>query len=437
MKLLELYTSLLKVANLSVSEDGFVSTNFNGKTAPTMVDGKRLVLPTPAHLARTAGNSEIIFHPLSENMMRDSSIILDAYRTAINSRIHYTVGMLMSELLIIASSPGLHANLSPDQSEFLNKVKNADDKTVEVFNKLLIKMAESQQKDVIVNVYIKRGGYLGDKKFQRVGIVTFPFYQELLKGEDVYGVKLRVKDRETIIKLLEYVFPQIADPEAYNVGINAKLAPNIEALMKVIIGIGSLINDQISLFGSLMDNPDEMMIEAEWVSTFENLDVMRPELLLIPMQAGNEGTIPGITTAPGTAQAPVAPQNVIQAAPPPPVYQPQQPVYQQPQYQQPAPPPIVQTPNGLDFTSLAARNPNLQPQQPQYPYNNMMVNNQQQNRTPGWAQPQQMQYVPQPQPMMQNPIYQNQNNQQWQQPQQQFHQPQQQNWQQPQGHITF
>jgi hypothetical protein len=40
----------------------------------------------------------------------------------------------------------------------------------------------------------------------------------------------------------------------------------------------------------MLDEPDDMMIEDGWVETFDNLEVMIPEIRMIPMQAGNEGT---------------------------------------------------------------------------------------------------------------------------------------------------
>ena len=425
MHLLELYTSLLKVANMAVTEDGFINGKFLDSVSPVMVKGKRLVMPTPAHLAKPSPDTQIIFHPLSENMMRDTSVVLDHYRLAVNNRLNYTLGLLMYELLIIASSSGLHAGLTPDQAEFLNKVKHADDKTLEVFGKLLTKMPAGQQKDVIVNIYLKRGGLVGGKKYQRVGITTFPFYNELKKGEgEVYGVKLRVKDRETLINLLEYIFPQIDIPEAYNVGTNAKLAPNVDSLMKTVLGIGAPINDQVNLFGNLMDKSDSLMIESDWVETFENLETMRPQVNMIPMQAGNEGMSLNEAAAPVSnvpVPAQVQYQNTIQPTPPP---------YQNTQAPMNAVPGIVVTPGGLDFASLTRVVPSLAPQQNFY-QGNQMVNNDP-GRLPGWAIPQQPLYrQPQPQPVYQqpqvSPIYQThqQPQQQYQPPQQQYQQPQQ------------
>jgi len=431
MKLLDLYKSLLKVASMEVSEGGHITTKRLESSSPTMVGGKRLVLPTPEHLSK-ASSEIVMFHPLSENMMRDSSVVLDAYRTAVNVNLNYTIGVLVYELLIIASSPGMHSNLTPDQAEFLSIVKNADDKTLEVFGKLLSKMPASQQKDVFINIYLKRGGLVNGKKYQRVGIVTFPFYSELKKDGDVYGIKLRVKDKETYISLLEYIFPQINEPEAYNVGTNTKIAPNIEALMKTILGIGSAINDQVNLFSSVMDKSDNLLIDSDWVETFENLEVIKPQINLIPPQAGNEGTPinsvqQSIPVPPVQNAMPY--QNVIQPVPAPMPYQNVQAPVQ-------VVPGVVSTPGGLDFSSLSRVVPSLMPQQNMYPQGQVMNNGQ--GRLPGWATPTQPAYAPplqyqQPQGYL-NPIYQQQPQYQ---PPQQYQQPYQQQYQQPQQNNFY
>jgi len=298
MKLIPLYKSLLATASMEASKDGHVSYCMNDSTKPAMIKGKRIVLPTPEHLSNSDWSDRVVFHPLSENILRGESTILEEFRSALNITLNHKIGLLAYQLLIIATSVADHAKLSPDQLDFLSKLKNADEKTLEVFQKLLKAMPITQRVNTFVSIFLKRGGSIAGKRHARVGVVSFPFYTELTKaGAEVYGVKLRVKDRETLINLMEYMFPTIGEAESHCRSSDSDVAPYLDALMKAVIAVAGPINDQISLFSNVIDGADEMMVEDKWVDTFDNLAVMIPEIRKVPMQAGNEGTTPASEVA--------------------------------------------------------------------------------------------------------------------------------------------
>ena len=434
MQLLDLYRSMLNVAGLVATDDGFISTDFNGVVTPTMIKGKRLVLPMPEHLSNPKPNEQIIFHPLSENMLRNESVVLEKYRSNVNVRLHFIISTLVYNLLIIATSPEEHSSLIPDQLEFLSVVKAADSKTLEIFRKILTKMTADQQQNVFINIFLKRGGIIGKTKYSRVGIVNFPFYNELKKNQDnVYDVKIRGKDREVYINIMEYIFPLISVSEAYNRGTNSTVAPYMDALMKTIIAVASPINDQISLFKELVDDDGKLIIESEWVDTFDNLEQMVPQIRMIPMQAGNEGVG---SKADNVVAAPIqnVPQPIIQPTPAPvPQQLPQQ---WQPQ-PQPQPPYMPQQPqqvidpyapargeHGLNYDVMIHNVPGMlripQPQQSYQQQPQPQQSYQQQPQPQQWQQPPQQQWQQPPQQQ-----WQPQPPQQWQQPQQQSMYPQQ------------
>ena len=399
MDIIKLYKALLKVGNLNTSEDGFISSvNISGEEKPVMIDGKRLVLPIVNHLSNPKPESQIIFHPLSENMLRNESIVLDRYRAIINIRLRYVISTVTHSLLTIATSVAEHSKLTPDQLEFLSVVKNADAKTLDVFEKILEKMPANQIKASFVNIYIKRGGLHNGVKFSRVGIVNFPFYEELKECEnEIYGVKLRVKDKETFIKLFEYIFPNISVAGSYNRPSNSTIAPNLDALMKTIITVAGPINDQITLFSNLIDGAENLAFNSEWVDTFDNLEVMVPQIRLIPMQAGNEGSADNVRKDAIVATPP--PQVVLSQVVNPQVQQVQQVPYQaqpmqqvpymQPNMFQPQPPQLLKNSNGrLDFESVMRAIPGVGGIQQQPPYQGMQM-----ERQPTWSQ----QQFPQPQ----------------------------------------
>lgn len=406
MKLLDLYKSILATCNLRVSNDGYVSLVMGDDTKPAMIKDKRLVLPTPEHLAKPS-KDKIIFHPLTENQLRNESDVLEFLRNTMNIRIGYTFGALGYQLLTLATSHGNHAKLSPDQSEFLSIVKNADEKTLQVFTKLLAAAGVGQSQKSLVSIYLKRSGSVNGKKHTRAGIVTFPLYNELIKSpSECYGVKLRVKDYETIKNLMEYMLPGIATPEFYNRGSDCQVAPFLDALMKVVLAVASPLNDLVELFKDYIEDAESLQFESDWVETFENLEVMLPEIRKVPMQAGNEGAVgeksstaqQQALTVPAAPLAPPVPQQPVWMGQP----QPQQPLPFVPQH---IPPAIVNTGRGLDFGSVIAATPALAMQvggmgSPQQ-YGQTLG-----SRPPRWdnGMPAPMQYIQQPQ---MNP-YQNQ-----------------------------
>lgn len=297
MKLNDLYRLVLKAAGLVATDDGYVSVKYNDNVKPFSVNEKRVVLPIKEQLQNPDWTTRVVFHPLQENLLRGETDEVATFRGAMNTRFNYTIGLVCYNLLVIAASTKMHSSLSPDQSEFLSHVKNADEKTLEVFQKLLKAMNVSQSKQSMVSIYLKRGGTIDGKRYNRVGIVSFPFYEELVnaqknKLDEVYGVKLRVKDRDTFVSLMEFIFPGIDKQDSYNRGNDSEIAPFFEVLMKVAVSIASPINDLLNLFADVIEDANELLIEDGWVEVFDNLSVMKGEIRSVPMQTTSEGVKP-------------------------------------------------------------------------------------------------------------------------------------------------
>ena len=370
MKLLDLYESILKTGNLVVTSDGCVSKLVDDDKEPFLIKGKRVVLPTKEHLSNPNWKERIVFHPLSENVLRKESDVIEEFRGAIIGRLNFTVGVLATDLLMTVASEAEHSKLNPDQSEILSILKKASQKTVDTFIKIMRAMDIGSNKTSFVHIYLKRAGSVGGVRYQRAGIVTFPIYDELIsESGTVFGVKVDAKEKKILIKLFEYIFPTIKDAGSYSRGSNSGVAPYLDALMKSVIAIGGPINDQINLFENVLENSAELLFNDDWVETFDNLDVMVPEIRAIPMQAGNEGKadVPVVQTQPVAAQ-PVAQQTNI---------------FGQPVATQPAPQ-VVMTPRGADIDSLIRSNPALAQSLGQGG-GSVFMNQNNMERAPSWA----------------------------------------------------
>jgi hypothetical protein len=360
VKLLPLYESILSFADMSVTSDGYVSRKNDGDPIPAVTKSRRLVLPTAQYLSNPKSKECIVFHPLSENVLEGESEILEFLRSSINIRLNTALLMIMCDMLVIASSQAMHKSLTPDQSAFLSSVTNANEKTLDVFVKLVAAVAHDGTGQTAVHIYLKKRGMIKGKQFMRAGIVSFPLYEELVKLKTekapltCWGVKLTAKDRDTLLALFEFLLPGIDVTGSYNRGSSSDVAPFLDALMQAALTIAGPINDIVEMFGDKIKESESLHFDNLWVETFDNLDTMIPEIRLIPMQGSAVAATP-VTAVP----VPVAPVAVV------PVWQQTGQFYQpQPQVQQPPAAGIVRTSAGLDFDSILRSVPGVAGHQP-------------------------------------------------------------------------
>ena len=405
MKILDLYKSILKAASLEADAGGYISMVM-GESKPVLVGGKRLVLPQPEQLSNPDWSERVAFHPLVENILRGESEVLTKFRQVLNLRLNYVLGVVFYEMVLLSASPAEHAKLTPDQGAFLSRVKDSDERTVKDLKKILDAMPLNQTQKSFVNIFLKRGGNIGDRRYSRVGVVSFPLYQELTRPNydgSVFGVKLRVKDRASFTALLEYIMPDIADVNNYHRGSDSKIAPFLDSLMKAFVAVASPLNDLIEMFGSVFDEPEKLVFESAWLESFENLDSYSVEIRTIPALDGNQGTstkAPTVTSSAATAETTTAAVPVTQQAQQPAVQKPweppvvQQPMVQQqwqqghlmqPMAQQQVQPGIVKTERGVDFESVLRSNPALAMSVSNFGMQQMPYQMQQMPQAPRWA----------------------------------------------------
>lgn len=322
MKLLEIYKSILKAAHLLVDDEGFISRFRYGKKEPWLIGEKRAVLGTPEQLSGP-GDGTVVFHPLYEYLSRGESQVTAEYRRVMAESLHDRYLALARKLIEIAGSQQMHALLSPEQSEFLSYVPDADATMLDNFDKLCEAMPEGQNQKTFVSIFARRGGKLDDKTHHRVCIVSFPLYKQLVKdGEErealmaerkaqtkadkdkakktdekdkkipneTYGVELRGKDRESFIKLFEYMIPDIAVENAYSTPSNSNIAPFMDCIMGSVQKLAGPLNDLVARFENKLEGAEKvLMVEDAWVDAFVNLAAIHVEIQKTPMQAGNEG----------------------------------------------------------------------------------------------------------------------------------------------------
>lgn len=402
----DIYRQILTNVGMVADDDGFVSTQMAGSEKhPTLVKGKRLVLPTNLQLRSGSSDKITIFHPLQENMARGESDVFLTFRNHFNKRLNFSFGYLMISLLNLAIETNKHSKLSPEQAEFLSITKEATDKTFKAFKDILEKMMVDVNEENFIHTYIKKGGVVDQKKHSRVCVVSFPFFESLSKEPEtgkpitVLGVRLRKADRECLLGLTKFILPDIGTPQKYWGISNSLIAPTMDSLVRTMSIIGTRINDVALAYSDYIDDVEAIMYDLDFLKVFDDLDSLSTQIKSIPMQPGNEGAIPQ-----KTQETPIATTPVIQSTTPPigniapqqpqpvqvdstppwettqqtpvatvpvpvpvPVVQ-QNPMWQHPQQAwQPVPqvqqaPAVVVTENGIDVNSFFRANPALAPQ---------------------------------------------------------------------------
>jgi len=404
IELCDLYREIISNVGMVADDDGFVSTQIAGsEKKPTLIKGKRLVLPTPEQLRTASAENSTIFHPLLENMMRGESDVVATFRNHFNKRLNFSIAYLMTSLLSLAIETNKHSKLSPEQSQFLSIVKEADEKTYSALEEISKKMMLDSSEESFIHTFVKKGGVVNQKKHSRVCVVSFPFYDELVKEPEarkpltVMGVRLRKADRECLLGLIKFIIPDIDKPQTYWGISNSIIAPTMDCLVRTMSLIGTRINDVALTYSDFIEGVEHVMYDLDSLTIFDDLDSIYTQIKSIPMQLGNEGSIPqtAATTAVQGSTPPIgamAPAPTTQVTSTPPWEAPQQttltswnnPMNHNPMYPGQTQLPMIANQSsggGVDVNQFFQRTPGLsmfgfQQQQP------MMTNNQ-----PVWARP--------------------------------------------------
>lgn len=300
MELTQFYRHVIEYAGMTVSQDGYVSVLIGEKANPVMVEGCRLTEPSIEQLRSNDRSSKIFFHPLSESIFHPTSPVHDHLRKSLNIRCNTLFAVIGLELLNLAVSTDQHHKLDPRESgahETISKLGTVTEKTVQTFSKIVLSAARDAQR-TFCYFYINKGGRWKGDKYARVGVTSFDLYDELVKnaGQDkvkILNVSISKKDIDVLINLYKCIFPDIADKEAYNLGVNNDTAPSFVAIMKTSLILMERYNDLIEMFGKHFTVDVGSVIggiNLEWVEPI-NDDTILPVLRRkVPPQKGNTGS---------------------------------------------------------------------------------------------------------------------------------------------------
>lgn len=340
-KINEIYTNVLAFAGCEVSASGNITKVVGEHRIPYQIDQKPVVMPNKQNLANAV--NKIIFHPLREDTPRGESEVVKTLRQAINVRLNIIATTLAQNLVHLACSSGAQSNLNSEQLELVTSLGDVDNKTFEHLLKIVANATKQDPAKTFVNLWLRRGGSIGNKRYGRVCFVTFPIYAALMEdppGDKVFGVKLRQRDRDVLIKLHQFMFPNIREQDGYSVGVNSTEAPFFDALMRGAKGLAEPLQYLVDTYRDFIEDADSLDSNFDWCEPLQDIDSLHTLIMRIPSQPGCEGSMPEQEVAAAPAPAPV--QQVQQV---------QQPVMMSPVPMMPAPPP--RTDGGVPTMSMS------------------------------------------------------------------------------------
>lgn len=303
-KLLKFYHHLLKDLNLEIDDDSKVF-NPSLDNEPTVIKIEntenygRLALPTLQNTSNKTKQNLILFSLMPEAITKGPSIILDYVKGKASLKFNIIINALITYILSIANTPEVHTNLSPEERDFLIKIKETDDKTLDAFKDIGKILKDLTATKSFVHLYLKKGIKLYDNRnvelaYMRGCVVTFPFYNELKNESDtIFGKKYRKKDKAIFKTIFEELFPNIEIENKYSKGSNCDIAPYLESLLKVILSLNDTLDTNIKVFNNTIknvfsddfyDETTNLTFKCEWEKDIGHFYDFEKEYKEIPIQ---------------------------------------------------------------------------------------------------------------------------------------------------------
>lgn len=314
-QLLGLYKSILNDLSCHVDEsNGFVSIVTGADMKPLLVKEKRLILPYNEALRSYNTSTQQAFHPLCESTVRGQSPVFEKLHALVAVRLHSALVLCMKALMQIAVDKNSHQRLTPKQMPLIQILAEADEKTLAALDSV-ISITDPLGSSRIISVYMHSQPKL-DKAYRRACMVSFPILSEFAKSEaDIYGKKMRKKDKDLIAALLLFILSDCDKPHNYSVGTNADVAPMFDCLMRAFIKVHRDLNTIIKMYKEFVPMADQFTAVLDWDGELGNTAFLSRQ---IPVLTGNEGNAEvnasgnGATVAENIVTAPVVNASPMQ-----------------------------------------------------------------------------------------------------------------------------
>jgi len=284
------YLSILDYAGLEYDE---TINNKNKQIGEFTITDKKITLPYLSNLKNPNGRH--IFHLLNESYVKPENPIFNLYKKRLICEINLKLSNLITTLANIASSLELQSKIKNIKLiEIISEFKEVDMLFIENLLKIMKVSKDKNDEGFIIDIYIKKNGEIDNIPYSATGKVMFTLYEEVKKVlEDtskeyrIYGYKARKKDLITLYTILNILFPNIEDKNAYVEKTDNKVFRCLNILLTTSYMITSRINELSKLIESISDNTINMVdlsFNTDWVSSLDTIYTLTNQIRLIPNQ---------------------------------------------------------------------------------------------------------------------------------------------------------
>lgn len=285
-----MYAAVLSAVGCEVDANDLVSFVMpSGDRSPLLVEGKRLVIPTPEMLGRINSEQHVAYHPLCEMIMKNESLVQAKIRNVINIKTMFVISTLMLELIGVAISNDKETISKSAYFDLFEQMQEATPRTQKAVKALVETLKPSGLNKRLVSFMSKRVGKINDKEYRRITSVVFPIMAEFgpnSAADRIFDVKMAKKDKEVIYRLLKYIVPSIEVADYYSQGSESMIAPNFDSLVKSYAALMTDVNKVSWKFKDALANVSFLNADLGYMDMIKDLEQYKG---FLPVLEGNQG----------------------------------------------------------------------------------------------------------------------------------------------------
>lgn len=252
------------------------------------VENNILVLPERSLLRLGIPETVTAFHPVCESPLRKDSAVFLRLQRCIMIRMNYVAAELIHGLAQFAATTDKHITASPAQAQFLAENSKVDAAALKFTSKVLEKLRLTEPAERLISINTRRNVPREDRSHARGCLVNFPINEFRVKTDHVLSVSAsRERNRECFYALLDWVFPDNLELNAYSGYSDDLKAPSLAALLTAAGKIYGRINAVVDIFASQLTNPDSLKTDLTFLAGIDNLTKFRNELGELPGNLGD------------------------------------------------------------------------------------------------------------------------------------------------------
>jgi len=312
-ELVKFYKSLLEMLGLVVDKNGQVFIKMSESNYPVSVDGLNLYLPTDDNIKTSMeivdGEPKVVkalFNPFDESGIKGANKTFAKLKQIIELKltgVFYQLGETLLSLIVNENDSSSNIGIIKFVST-VNKYKSSsktikiDEKSIKNWVSLYEHITSNGMRPKYIETLIKRGnkgGTIDNIKYNRIGVITFPFLEQLkpikANKEKFLDVKLRSGDVTVFTALFEFIFgdsDKLIDGLSF--GSLNKLAPSSHVLLIMYNTIYEKLNTFLeALRDSEIDDETKEHLELKKLpidisNLGDFIDSMEQEIKRIPKE---------------------------------------------------------------------------------------------------------------------------------------------------------